>query len=54
MGEFEEKNYRAVIGNLKTALMDLEYSFASADAMQAVERAIRVCEADLLAKKSRK
>ena len=46
----EESFYRTVINTLKTALMDLDYCFASREAKEALENAIAICEQDLAGK----
>jgi len=46
MENSETQFYRQVINGLRTALIDLEYCFASADAQRALATAIDLCEID--------
>jgi hypothetical protein len=46
MESSETQFYRQVIDGLRTALIDLDYCFASDDAKRALDAAIDPCEAD--------
>ena len=46
MENTETQFYRQVINSLRTALIDLDYCFASDDAKRALGRAIGLCETD--------
>jgi hypothetical protein len=46
MENSETQFYRQVINGLRTALIDLDYCFASDDSKRAIGAAIDLCEAD--------
>ena len=46
MESTETQFYRQVINGLRTALIDLDYCFASDDAKRALDKAIDLCEHD--------